>query len=310
MKCTSCRFLKIILMRGGKNWSSRPVCSSANPTPGPPRQRPPRPREPRWISRSNQTAPAAGFGNMLAKMMQDPDTRKFMREQQRLVLDQLYNPLVKQMGLTAEEGDRFKDLLAENTMRGTEKASSLFGGGQTGTNRTEALATIASEHKAGEDQIKELLGDDRYAQYKDYQQTAGERMQLNLFKQQLGGACSPHRPANRPAARVDAGGKTRDRGLRTASPWRRFPPRPARGNSRSRQNRRASGYPGRCQSTGFRTSPGGAHARAACALWQVPNQPVTDDADGDEHGPQAPRTFGHPGRSRAIGSLNRLPRRP
>src|SRR6185369_10404435 len=41
-----------------------------------------------------------GFGSFLAKMMEDPDTKKMMREQQRVMLDQLYDPLIKKMDLT------------------------------------------------------------------------------------------------------------------------------------------------------------------------------------------------------------------
>ena len=48
---------------------------------------------------------------MISKMMQDPDTRKFIREQQRMMMDQMYGPLVKQLGLTPEEAAQFKDLL-------------------------------------------------------------------------------------------------------------------------------------------------------------------------------------------------------
>ena len=71
-----------------------------------------------------------GFGKMLSKMMQDPETRKFIRDQQRMMMDQMYAPLVKKMGLTPEEAAQFKDLLADNTMKGAEAASSMFGGGR------------------------------------------------------------------------------------------------------------------------------------------------------------------------------------
>src|ERR1035438_2297621 len=70
-----------------------------------------------------------GFGKMLSKMMQDPDTRKFIHDQQRLMMDQMYAPLVKQMGMTPDEATKFKDLLADNTMKGAEAATSLMGGG-------------------------------------------------------------------------------------------------------------------------------------------------------------------------------------
>jgi hypothetical protein len=126
-----------------------------------------------------------GFGTMLSKMMQDPDTRKFIRDQQRLTMDQLYAPLVKSMRLTPDEAAEFKDLLADNMMNAAEKASSMFGGSPS-TNRSEMLSNLSAEQKTFDDQVKAFLGDDRYAQYKDYQETLGERAMLNQFKQQAG----------------------------------------------------------------------------------------------------------------------------
>jgi hypothetical protein len=156
----------------------------------------------RQIAETNVTAPAptnppavaegekpdeekGGFGKMLSKMMQDPDTRKFIRDQQRMMMDQMYAPLIKRMGLTPDEAAKFKDLLADNTMKGAEKASSIFGG-LGSTNRTEMLNALTTEQKTFDEQLKAFLGDERHAQYKDYQETAGERALLNQFKLQVG----------------------------------------------------------------------------------------------------------------------------
>jgi len=127
-----------------------------------------------------------GFGELFAKMMDDPEAKKFIRDQQRIMMDQLYAPLVKQMSLSPEEAAKFKDLLADNMMKGAEKATSLFGGG-TATNRTEMIHTLTEEQKSFDEQVREFLGEGRYAQYKDYQQTVGERTQLNQFRQQTAG---------------------------------------------------------------------------------------------------------------------------
>ena len=128
---------------------------------------------------------SSGVGTMLAKMMQDPDTRKVIRESQRMMTDQLYAPLVKKMGLSSEQAAEFKDLVVENTMKASENASSMFGG--TGsTNQTAALKAAADVQKNFDTQVKALLGEERYAQYKDYQETVAERMQLNSFKQLSG----------------------------------------------------------------------------------------------------------------------------
>jgi hypothetical protein len=126
-----------------------------------------------------------GLGKMLSKMMEDPDTRKMIRAQQRMMMDQMYAPLVKKMDLTPEEATQFKDLLADNTMKAAEKASSMFGG-LGSTNSADTFKAMTAEQKTFDEQIKAFLGDDRYAQYKDYQETVGERTLLNQFKQQAG----------------------------------------------------------------------------------------------------------------------------
>ena len=136
-------------------------------------------------SRSPGKGPA-GFGDAFTKMMEDPEMLKMIRDQQRTMMDSLYSPLVKKMNLTPEEAGQLKDLIADNAMKGASKATSLFGGGSS-TNRTEMLNVLSAEQKSFEQQVKEFLGESRYAEYKDYQQTVGERMQLNQFRQQTAG---------------------------------------------------------------------------------------------------------------------------
>ncbi|HEX5218662.1 MAG TPA: hypothetical protein VFZ59_03780 [Verrucomicrobiae bacterium] len=125
------------------------------------------------------------FGNFLAKMMEDPETKKMIREQQRTVLDQLYSPLIKQLGLQPDQAEQFKDLLADNMLKSAEKATSLFGT-DSATNRTEMVAKLTEEQKSFDELVRGFLGESGYAQYKDYQLTAGERTQLNQFRQTMG----------------------------------------------------------------------------------------------------------------------------
>jgi hypothetical protein len=124
-----------------------------------------------------------GLATVLDKMRQNPEMKNLIRQQQRMMMDQLYGPLVKKLGLTEEETTKFKDLLADNAMKAVEKSTALLSGGAA-TNRTELMAAMAAEQKSQEEQLRGLFGDERFAQYQDYQKTAGERMQLNLFKQQ------------------------------------------------------------------------------------------------------------------------------
>jgi len=126
-----------------------------------------------------------GLGKMISKMLQDPDTRKFVREQQRMMMDQMYAPLIKKLGLTPDEATQFKSMLADNAMKAADSATSMFGG-LGSSNQTQAVSTLAASQKSFDEQVQAFLGDDRYAQYKDYQETVGERTLLNQFKQQAG----------------------------------------------------------------------------------------------------------------------------
>jgi hypothetical protein len=159
---------------------------------------PPKPVEPQTLQTSGGEPPApaakrgqesGGMGKFLSQLMEDPDTKKLIYQQQRMMMDQLYGPLIKQMGLTPEEAERFKNMLADDMMRGTERASALLGGSES--DRKELLSQMAAEQKSSEEKIQEFLGDGLFAQYKEYQQTLAERTQLNMLRQQSAGSEHP-----------------------------------------------------------------------------------------------------------------------
>lgn len=132
-----------------------------------------------------ESNPAGGFGSALAKMMKDPETKKFIREQQRMMMDTMYAPLIRQMGLKEEEADQFKNFLADQMMKSADHAAAFMGG--ENVDRAEQLKAMAEQQKTIEKETQEFLGEERYAQYKEYQLTLNERVQLNMFRQQQSG---------------------------------------------------------------------------------------------------------------------------
>lgn len=130
-----------------------------------------------------------GFGAAFAKMMDDPAISKMIRDQQATLVESLYSPLVRKINLTPEEANQFKDLITDNMMKGASQAMSLFGAG-SGTNRAENMKMLNAEQQRFEEEIRSFLGDARFAEYKEYQQTAGERMLLNQFQVQNEGGQS------------------------------------------------------------------------------------------------------------------------
>lgn len=131
------------------------------------------------------------FGGALAKMMEDPDMKKMMRQQQLVMMDTMYGPLFKQLGLSPEETEKFKELLIDGQMKGVEGAGALFAGEREPAERIEAIKAMGEQQKQLDEQLKTLLGEDRYAQYKDYQESMSERMALDQFQQQLAGGQNP-----------------------------------------------------------------------------------------------------------------------
>ena len=135
---------------------------------------------------TNQPAPEkGGLAKVMSEMMRNPESRELLREQQRTMMDQLYTPLIKRMGLTPEEADQFEGMLTDHTVEAALKAYSVAGN-PSANNPGGALGSIAADQKSFDEQVKAFLGDARYAQYQQYQETAAQRMQLNAWKLQAG----------------------------------------------------------------------------------------------------------------------------
>jgi len=132
-----------------------------------------------------------GFGSAMAKMFDNPDMKKIIAQQQRAMMDTMYGPLFKELGLSKEDTDRFKELLLAQQMKGVEQAGTLFGGKSDGKSKAELVAATGNIVKQSQDEIKVFLGDERYNQYKDYTETLGDRLQLNQLAQQLANSQNP-----------------------------------------------------------------------------------------------------------------------
>ena len=124
-----------------------------------------------------------GMGEMLGKMMKDPAMREVLREQQKAMINLMYAGLFKDLNLTPEEKDKLKGILTDSQMKNVEFAQGMFGGKDGAAE--EATKQITDAKKQTEADVKALLGEERYAQYTDYQKTMSERMQLDQFKNQL-----------------------------------------------------------------------------------------------------------------------------
>jgi hypothetical protein len=125
-----------------------------------------------------------GMGEMLGKMMKDPAMRDMMRGQQKATLNMMYGGLFKEMTLAPEEKEKLMGILTEAQMKNIESAQGIFGGQKEDTG-VDMQKRFEDTRKQTETELKSLLGDERFAQYEDYQKNIGERMQLDQLKTQL-----------------------------------------------------------------------------------------------------------------------------
>jgi hypothetical protein len=132
-----------------------------------------------------------GMGEMLAKMMKDPNTREMMREQQKAAINMMYSGLFKDLNLTPDEKEQFKALLTDIQMRNIESAQGLFGTGDKTASSVDIAKQIAEAKGKTDADIRALLGDERFAIYEDYQKNMGERMQLDQFRTQVATESAP-----------------------------------------------------------------------------------------------------------------------
>ncbi len=106
-----------------------------------------------------------------------PAMRKMMRAQLRSNNKRLYGELVAQMGLTEEDANKFYDLL-------TEQQAANFGQ-MRGLEPDEARTKLQQSRRQTQDAIENLLGTDKVATYKEYQETMGVRSEVDMIARQL-----------------------------------------------------------------------------------------------------------------------------
>ena len=124
-----------------------------------------------------------GKGGFFAKMLADPEMKKMVREQQKLMMSQMYGPLFESLKLTPEENEKLTSLMLENQMNSVEKGTALL---NPETDKAALQKNLADDKKQFDDEVKNLLGAERFGQYQEFNQSLPDRMALTQLKSQFG----------------------------------------------------------------------------------------------------------------------------
>jgi len=126
----------------------------------------------------------AGSKSALSKITADPESRKAMRDQQRMGMGAIYSDLAKRLELTPEQAGQFKDLLADHVMDSIDLITQSLHDKNT---QSEIDRLFSAQNSGLQDKLQALLGPDGAAQYQDYTKNLGSTLTVAQFAGNLTG---------------------------------------------------------------------------------------------------------------------------
>jgi len=130
----------------------------------------------------------------VASPLDNPATQRMMATTLKSTLDQRYGTLFRQLKLSPAELDKFKDLLAERQMSTLDAVRALQsqGGAVTAADLPELMRKVQGDVDAS---IRGLLGDERFAQYQDFNQNLASYTLLDQIERRLSYTNAPLQPS-------------------------------------------------------------------------------------------------------------------
>jgi hypothetical protein len=129
-------------------------------------------------------------------LLQDPEYRKAMIQQQKYAMARLYPDLREALRLQPEEAEQLMELLAEqqtDTMANRPPFADARNGPPDPAQVQQWQEQMQRQQKERDAQIAQLLGDAKYQEWQSYQKTLGARMQIRELRVELAEAGIPLR---------------------------------------------------------------------------------------------------------------------
>lgn len=133
-----------------------------------------------------------GGPNAFTALMEHPEIQKLMAVQQKGALDARYAGLFKNLHLTPEQLEKFKNLLVEKQTSMMDVLAAARAQGINPRSDPDAFRKLVGDAQAELDSnIKATIGDAAYGQYKDYENTLPQRTTVNQLEQRLSYSQTP-----------------------------------------------------------------------------------------------------------------------
>jgi hypothetical protein len=116
----------------------------------------------------------------IAKMFTDPEMRKTMRSQQMIGIRMMYGDLAKELGLSPQESEQLLELLTDRQMEMAAAGMQAFD--SNNPDQAKEKARLTENTKRYEDQIKAIIGEEKYKSLQTYEGSMGDRFMLQQFE--------------------------------------------------------------------------------------------------------------------------------
>lgn len=131
-------------------------------------------------------------GGRFAAMMEQPEIQRLLAVQQKAALDSRYAALFKNLALSPEQLEKFKNLLVEKSTAAMDVMMAAREQGINPRRDREAFDKLVADTQSEIDtSIRDALGETAFAQYQDYERTLPQRAVTDQLEQRLSYSSTP-----------------------------------------------------------------------------------------------------------------------
>jgi hypothetical protein len=125
-----------------------------------------------------------GSSSGLSKVTANPESRKMLRDQQKMGMSMIYKGFANRAKLSTEETDKLNDLLADNIMENVDHVTTVLRDKPDSEKMNELFA---AQEAALQEKVKSQLGPDGLAEYQDYTKNLLSSLSSEQFKSMMTG---------------------------------------------------------------------------------------------------------------------------
>lgn len=120
--------------------------------------------------------------SVMSGLTQNPEMARMIRDQQKMALTAVYKGFADKMKLPKETADRLNDALADHVMTNINQITAML---KDGKSMDDMEKVFAAQEADLNQNLQQLLGDDQFAKYQDYNKNLLSYLSSEQFKGML-----------------------------------------------------------------------------------------------------------------------------